>query len=93
MWLDEESPRRQGALQASLELVGALGLLLLASLRGILQARIELRETLHQMAFIGAASAPIVALTSAFTGAVVTLYSASLLVDVGGGASSAGQSR
>jgi phospholipid/cholesterol/gamma-HCH transport system permease protein len=74
-----------GALQASLEFVGALGLLLFASLRGILQARIEPRETLHQMAFIGAASAPIVALTSAFTGAVVTLYSASLLVDVGGG--------
>jgi phospholipid/cholesterol/gamma-HCH transport system permease protein len=85
VWLDEESPRRGGALQASLEFVGALGLLLFASLRGILQARIELRETLHQMAFIGAASAPIVALTSAFTGAVVTLYSASLLVDVGGG--------
>jgi phospholipid/cholesterol/gamma-HCH transport system permease protein len=83
--LDEESPRRGGALQASLEFVGALGLLLFASLRGILQARIELRETLHQMAFIGAASAAIVALTSAFTGAVVTLYSASLLVDVGGG--------
>jgi phospholipid/cholesterol/gamma-HCH transport system permease protein len=70
VWLDEESPRRQGALQASLEFVGALGLLLFASLRGILQARIELRETLHQIAF---------------TGAVVTLYSASLLVDVGGG--------
>jgi phospholipid/cholesterol/gamma-HCH transport system permease protein len=85
VWLDEESPRRGGALQASLEFVGALGLLLFASLRAMLQARIELRETLHQMAFIGAASAPIVALTSAFTGAVVTLYSASLLVDVGGG--------
>jgi len=39
VWLDEESPRRGGALQASLEFVGALGLLLFASLRGILQAR------------------------------------------------------
>lgn len=85
VWLDEESPRRGDALQASLEFVGALGLLLFASLRAMFRTRLELGETLHQMAFIGAASAPIVALTSAFTGAVVTLYSASLLVDAGGG--------
>jgi phospholipid/cholesterol/gamma-HCH transport system permease protein len=85
VWLDEESRRPTNPLQASLEFVGALGLLMFASGRALLQGRIELRETLHQMAFIGAASAPIVALTSAFTGAVVTLYSASLLVDVGGG--------
>jgi phospholipid/cholesterol/gamma-HCH transport system permease protein len=85
IWLDEEARRPTNPLQASLEFVGALGLLLFASGRALLQGRIEVRETLHQMAFIGAASAPIVALTSAFTGAVVTLYSASLLVEVGGG--------
>lgn len=84
MWLDEESPRRSHPLYATLEFVGALGVLFVASLRGVLGGRIEMRETVHQMAFIGAASAPIVALTSAFTGAVVTLYSASLLVDAGG---------
>ncbi|MCS7190486.1 MAG: ABC transporter permease, partial [Fimbriimonadales bacterium] len=85
VWLDDESGRRVSVWRASLEFVGALGLLLFASGRALLQGRIEGRETVHQMAFIGAASAPIVALTSAFTGAVVTLYSASLLVDAGGG--------
>ncbi|MCX7992340.1 MAG: ABC transporter permease, partial [Fimbriimonadales bacterium] len=85
VWLDEEAARQTNPLQATLEFVGALGLLLFASGRALIQGRIELRETIHQMAFIGAASAPIVALTSAFTGAVVTLYSASLMVDVGGG--------
>ncbi|MCS7272747.1 MAG: ABC transporter permease [Fimbriimonadales bacterium] len=85
VWLDEESPRARNAVQASLEFVGALGVLLFASIRGLFSGRLEWRETLHQMAFIGAASAPIVALTSAFTGAVVTLYSASLFVEVGGG--------
>ena len=85
VWLDDESGRRQSVWRASLEFVGALWLLIIASLRAVLQGRIEARETVHQMAFIGAASAPIVALTSAFTGAVVTLYSASLLVQAGGG--------
>lgn len=85
VWTDEGVPEQPSALRATLEFVGALWLLLIATLRGLLRGRFEWQECLHQMAFIGAASAPIVALTSAFTGAVVTLYSASLLVDVGGG--------
>ncbi len=85
IWQEEAVGGRPNALQQVLGFVGALWILLIASLRGLFTGRIELKETLHQMAFIGATSVPIVALTSAFTGAVVTLYSASLLVDVGGG--------
>lgn len=84
IWLDDEAPRRPSAVLAALEFLGALALLFFATLRGLIWGRKEWRETLHQMAFIGATSVPIVALTSAFTGAVITLYSASLLVRVGG---------
>ncbi len=85
IWADDEGRATRPVLSAVLEFIGAIWLLLIASLRGMLQGKLELRETLHQMAFVGATSVPIVALTSAFTGAVVTLYSASLLVRVGGG--------
>lgn len=78
-------PQPGSVVQVVLEFVGALAILLVASVRGVIWGRKEWREILHQMAFIGATSVPIVALTSAFTGAVITLYSASLLVRVGGG--------
>lgn len=85
VWQDEEAPQRASVAGVVLEFIGGLTLLLVASVRGLLAGRKEWREMLHQMAFIGATSAPIVVLTSAFTGAVITLYSASLLVRVGGG--------
>lgn len=44
---------------------------------------VEIRETINQMAFIGAASVPIVALTSFSSGAVIALYSADILVRYG----------
>ncbi|MFY9233013.1 MAG: ABC transporter permease [Fimbriimonadaceae bacterium] len=40
----------------------------------------EIRETISQMAFLGVASVPIVALTSFFSGAVLALYSSEFLV-------------
>jgi phospholipid/cholesterol/gamma-HCH transport system permease protein len=43
----------------------------------------EARETVAQMAFIGAASVPIVALTAFFSGAVLSLYISEFLVQYG----------
>ncbi len=85
IWADEGAPTTRSIPYLVLEFIGAVWVLLIASLRTLIRGRLELKETLHQMAFIGATSVPIVALTSAFTGAVVTLYSASLLVRAGGG--------
>lgn len=43
----------------------------------------EAKETVRQMAFIGVASVPIVALTTFASGAVIALYTTKLLVDYG----------
>lgn len=43
----------------------------------------EFRETIHQMAFIGVASVPIVALTGFFSGAVLSLYLSQFLSTYG----------
>jgi phospholipid/cholesterol/gamma-HCH transport system permease protein len=85
VWTDEGAEEQPSALQATLEFIGALWLLLIATLRGLFRGRFEVQELLHQMAFIGATSVPIVALTSSLAGAVITLYSTSLLLRVGGG--------
>ncbi|MEN3002450.1 MAG: ABC transporter permease, partial [Armatimonadota bacterium] len=84
VWADEGAPESPSAWRATLEFIGSVGLLLMAALRGLLLGRLEGRETLHQMAFIGATSVPIVMLTSSLAGAVITLYSTSLLLRVGG---------
>jgi phospholipid/cholesterol/gamma-HCH transport system permease protein len=44
----------------------------------------EFRETVNQMAFIGVASVPIVALTGFFSGAVLSLYLTQFLTQYGG---------
>ncbi len=84
IWSDEGAPEQPSPLRATLEFIGSIWLLLVATLRGLMLGRHEGRECLHQMAFIGVTSVPIVALTSSFAGAVITLYSASLLLRVGG---------
>jgi len=84
VWTDEGAPEQPSVIRAVLEFIGASGVLLIATLRNLLLGRFEGRECLHQMAFIGATSVPIVALTSSFAGAVITLYSTSLLLRVGG---------
>lgn len=65
---------------ASLEFVGDIFILLVDSIRRMLMPPLELEETIQQMAFIGVASVPIVALTSAFSGAVLSLYLARFLI-------------
>lgn len=54
--------------------VGEAGILLGDSVRRAAHRPFEFAETLNQMAFIGAASVPIVALTGFFSGAVLSLY-------------------
>ncbi|RYG85400.1 hypothetical protein EON77_05640, partial [bacterium] len=61
-------------LDKSLTFVGEIVLLLGDAFRRIFQGRLEWRETLNQMAFIGVASVPIVTLTGFFSGAVFSLY-------------------
>lgn len=67
----------------SLTFVGEVALLLVDFFRRLFRPPFELKETIGQMAFIGAASVPIVALTTFSSGAVLSLYSADLLVRYG----------
>ncbi len=61
--------------------VGELSLILFDALRRLFRRPVELHETVHQMAFIGVASVPIVTLTSFFSGAVLSLYLSRFLTD------------
>jgi phospholipid/cholesterol/gamma-HCH transport system permease protein len=61
-------------IEGFLEGVGETALVLADALRRLLKRPFEGVETLNQMAFIGAASVPIVALTGFFSGAVLSLY-------------------
>lgn len=63
--------------------VGECTLILLDVLRRAGRGHLELAETINQMAFIGAHSVPIVALTTFSSGAVIALYSADILVRYG----------
>ncbi|MBS1713566.1 MAG: ABC transporter permease [Armatimonadetes bacterium] len=66
-----------------LAFVGECTLLVLDMVRRIVRRPFEIGETVNQMAFIGVASVPIVALTTFASGAVLSLYSAELLVRYG----------
>ena len=70
---------------ASLEFVGDCAELSWQSIRQAWRKPVEIGETIHQMAFLGAASVPIVALTTFSSGAVIALYSADILVRYGAG--------
>lgn len=67
----------------TLTFVGEVSLLFVDFLRRLIRRPFELQEAIGQMAFIGAASVPIVALTTFSSGAVLSLYSADLLVQYG----------
>jgi phospholipid/cholesterol/gamma-HCH transport system permease protein len=64
-----------------------------ASIRRIIAGEVSLRDTVSQMALIGVNSLPIVLVTTAFSGAVLALYTSQLMVQwgvsnlVGGGVS------
>lgn len=72
-------------LDKSLTFVGEIVLLLGDAFGRMFRGRLEWRETMNQMAFIGVASVPIVALTGFFSGAVFSLYLSQFLVQYGAG--------
>ncbi|MBL8087805.1 MAG: ABC transporter permease [Chthonomonas sp.] len=75
-----------GALQAISALVTFVGectLIVSSFVSRLLSRPREVGETVQQMAFIGVASVPIVALTTFFSGSVLALYSTELLVKYG----------
>lgn len=66
-----------------LTFVGEITLLLIDVFRRLFRRPFEMSETVQQMAFIGVASVPIVALTNFFSGAVLSLYSSQFLTKYG----------
>jgi phospholipid/cholesterol/gamma-HCH transport system permease protein len=71
------------AVEGALVFVGECALLLTDSAKRLLRRPFEWQETLNQMAFVGVASVPIVALTGFFSGAVLSLYLSRFLTDYG----------
>ncbi|MCU0316856.1 MAG: ABC transporter permease [Fimbriimonadaceae bacterium] len=76
--------------EASLTFIGECVLLLLDALFRLVRRPFEMKEIVGQMAFIGAASIPIVALTTFSSGAVIALYSAEILLRYGAGSLAGG---
>jgi phospholipid/cholesterol/gamma-HCH transport system permease protein len=70
--------------------LGECTLILLDAVRRLFKRPREIGETLKQISFVGAASIPIVALTTFFSGAVLALYSSELLVQYGAGSLAGG---
>jgi phospholipid/cholesterol/gamma-HCH transport system permease protein len=62
------------AIEGFLVFVGESGMIIGDAIRRAPVPPFELKETINQMAFIGVASVPIVALTGFFSGAVLSLY-------------------
>jgi phospholipid/cholesterol/gamma-HCH transport system permease protein len=71
------------ALDGFLTFVGESALILWDAAKRTLRPPFEVGETLTQMAFIGAASVPVVALTGFFSGAVMSLYLSQFLSQYG----------
>jgi phospholipid/cholesterol/gamma-HCH transport system permease protein len=65
------------------EFVGDTSLLISRALKFIFKGKIDIREMCNQMAIIGVASLPIVLITVAFSGAVLSLYMAQIVVKWG----------
>jgi|YNPBryantNP2012_1023418.scaffolds.fasta_scaffold15705_2 phospholipid/cholesterol/gamma-HCH transport system permease protein len=70
--------------------VGDIGILLAQAMGFVFRGRWEARETMIQMAIIGAQAVPMVVITSGFTGAVLALYSAKLMLQFGVGSLAGG---
>lgn len=70
---------------AFLTFVGESTAILFDAIRRFPRRPFEFGETIHQMAFVGVASVPIVALTGFFSGAVLSLYLSQFLTEYGAG--------
>ncbi len=73
----------ENILFAVLNFVGESTIILVDATRRMFRKPFEAGEIVGQMAFIGAASVPIVALTAFFSGAVLSLYSSEFLIRYG----------
>jgi phospholipid/cholesterol/gamma-HCH transport system permease protein len=71
------------AVMAGLVFLGEVTLLFVDTIRRMFAPPFEFKETLNQMAFVGFASIPIVALTTFSSGAVLALYTADIFVKYG----------
>ena len=67
------------------QFIGEAAFLTLGTVRCIVRGDISVRDTISQMASIGVNSIPIVLVTTAFSGAVLALYTAQLFVAYGAG--------
>jgi phospholipid/cholesterol/gamma-HCH transport system permease protein len=88
MALAPQSDRRwqnwgMGWLYDVLTFVGEVTILLVQGVRHVFSRPFEWRELVNQMAFVGASSVPITALTTMSSGAVIALYSAQILREYG----------
>lgn len=63
--------------------VGELTFLFVDAIKRLLTSRLEVKEVLAQMAFVGVNSIPIVVLTGFFSGAVLSLYISTFLLKYG----------
>lgn len=72
-------------LDAFFGFIGEAAFICVGAVRRIVQGDISIRDTLSQMALIGVNSIPIVLVTTAFSGAVLALYTAQLFVAYGAG--------
>jgi phospholipid/cholesterol/gamma-HCH transport system permease protein len=72
-----------GMVQSVLTFIGESVALLGESVKKLLTSKLETKEVLSQMAFVGVNSAPIVALTGFFSGAVLSLYISTFLLRYG----------
>jgi phospholipid/cholesterol/gamma-HCH transport system permease protein len=66
-----------------LTFTGETCLILVDAIKRLFRGKFEVAETVHQMAFIGVASVPIVILTGFFSGAVLSLYLSQFLGQYG----------
>jgi len=72
------------------EFIGEFSALLGRALQFVVRGAIDLKDTLNQMAYIGVSSLPIVLITVAFSGAVLSLYMSQLVVKWGIGSYTGG---
>lgn len=82
----EGVPPRNGLSAQILSLlnyVGEVTLLVQGAFSKLFTSRLEVREILHQMSIVGVQSAPIIALTGFFSGAVLSLYISTFLLKYG----------
>ena len=72
------------------EFIGEFSALLGRALQFVVRGAIDLKDTLNKMAYIGVSSLPIVLITVAFSGAVLSLYMSQLVVKWGIGSYTGG---